>query len=275
MQGALASTALLDHVLRHVQITTRLCSRQVRERGYVLESRTCNDWNFIYLIDGSATWVLEDTPYHLPTNHLILVPPGIPHHAYGPGKLVIASLHFHAHLPGGRDLFEVVTTARTLHVEKGSRLQRLFIQAAEEFDRDALPQMPHWCGLVFNEFLRTCAAAGKLGRGLDPVVADVLTYLEAHLSTEVTSATLAAHAGYTIQHLNRLFRRQLGDTPLRIHASMRLDRAVVLLASGERTVKAVAHAVGFADPAYFSRQFTASFGRSPRMCARISLPDSP
>ena len=219
------------------------------------------------VVKGSATWVLEDTPYHLSTNHLILVPPGTPHHAHGPGNIVIASLHFHARLPGGRDLFEVVTTALTMQVQNGSRLQRLFTQAAEEFDRDALPQMPHWCGLILNEYLRACAAVGHLGRGLDPVVADILTYLESHLSIEVTSATLADVAGYTIQHLNRLFRKQLGDTPLRIHAGMRLDRAAILLASGERTVKAVATAVGFTDPAYFSRQFTARFGRNPRMIA--------
>lgn len=264
-----ASTALLEHVLRHMQITTHLCSRQVRENGYVLEERTCSDWNLIYVLKGSATWVLSGVAHELPEHQLILVPPGISHHAFGPGHIVIASLHFHAHLPGGRDLFEVVKVPRTLAVAATAHLHQLFQHAVDEYDRDALPQMPHWCGLILNEFLRTCAASNQLGRGIDPVIAEVLTYLEHHLAQEVTLTELAVHAGYTAQHLNRLFRRQLGDTPLRIHAGIRLDRAAALLAPGERTIKAVAAAVGFNDPAYFSRLFTARFGRSPRSISHV------
>jgi len=270
-----ASNALLEHVLRHMQITTHLGSRQVRENGYVLEERTCNDWNFIYLLKGSATWVLSGVAHELPERHLILVPPGIAHHAFGPGCIVIASLHFHAHLPGGRDLFEVVTVPRTLAVTATAHLHRLFQQAADEYDRDALPQMPHWCGLILNEFLRTCAATNQLGRGLDPVIADVLTYLEHHLAQEVTLTALAAHAGFTPQHLNRLCRRQLGDTPLRIHTGMRLDRAAALLATGKRTIKAVAAAVGYHDPAYFSRLFKAHFGNNPRSTTQADYQEAP
>lgn len=272
-----AGSALLDYVLRHVQLTTFVCSRQVRERGYELEARTCADWNLIYLLQGSATWVLNGEPFHLPTHHLILVPPGVPHHAHGPGRIRIGSLHFTAHLPAGRDLFDVITLPRTLAIDPTSRLHRLLAQAAEEYDlpeREARPQMPHWCALVVNELLRTSAANGQLGRRLDPLVADVLGHLERHLDADLTLTDLAEHAGFTPQHLNRLFRRQLGDTPLRIHAGMRMDRAAALLATGERTVKSVATAVGFADPAYFSRLFTARFGRSPRdVAARGALRD--
>lgn len=243
-------------------MATFLCSRQDRAAGYVLERRTCADWNFIHLQTGTATWVLDGVEHPLATGDLIAVPPGVPHHAHGPGRIRIGSLHLTASLPGGRDLFDLVSAPRVLSVPAGSRLDTLLRLAADEFDRDAAPQMPHWSALILKEWLRACG--DRLTRRLDPVLAEVLAHLEAHLADDLSLDDLATLSGYTPQHLNRLFRGALGSTPLRIHTDLRLRKAADLLSRGHLSVAGVAEAVGFADPAYFSRQFTARFGRAPR-----------
>lgn len=258
-------SAFLSYVLRQVQVTAFHCSRQERERGYLLEPRTCRDWNFIYLMRGSATWVIEDQATVLATGDLIAVPPGVKHHAYGRGRIRIGSLHLTAALPGGRDLFELVSIPRVLSVVPGSRLDTLFRLAMDEFDRDPQPaQMPAWCALVLREWLTTCAASGRLDRAIDSTVAEILAHLEQHLGGDLALTELAERSGFTAQHLNRLFRRHLGATPLQIHTDLRLRRAAILLSDGTRTVKGVAEAVGYADAAYFSRLFSARFGRTPR-----------
>ncbi len=258
-------SAFLSYLLRHVQVTSFTCSRQDRANGYLLDQRTCRDWNFIYLMQGSATWVVENEAIVLATGDLIAVPPGMAHHAYGKGRIRIGSLHLTAALPGSRDLFELISAPRTLSVVPGSRLDTLFRLAMDEFERDPQPsQMPAWCALVLREWLTTCAAADNLDRRIDPTVAEMLTYLERHLGADLALAELAERSGFTAQHLNRLFRRHLGATPLQIHTDLRLRRAATLLNDGSRTVKSVAEAVGYADPAYFSRLFSARFGRTPR-----------
>ena len=260
-----SSTAFVTYLLRHAQVTAYHCSRQIREHGYVLEPRTMRDWNFIYLIEGAVTWVVGGTPTTLAPGDLVVVPPGVPHHAHGPGRIRIGSLHLTAALPGGRDLFEAVSAPPLLSVPPGARLDLLLRLAADEFDRDPQPsQMPAWCALVLREWLLANAAAGRLDRAIDPLVAELLAFLEQHLAEDLTLADLAQRAGFTPQHLNRLFRRHLGATPLQIHGDLRLRHAAVLLAEGTRTVKAVAAQVGYADAAYFSRLFTARFGRTPK-----------
>jgi len=45
---------------------------------------------------------------------------------------------------------------------------------------------------------------------------------------------------------------------------MKMEHACHLLDSGDLSVKAVAGALGYDDPLYFSRQFSRTIGMSPR-----------
>jgi len=105
---------------------------------------------------------------------------------------------------------------------------------------------------------RISAAAG-LGR-LQPVLA-ALTHRPAH---PWDADTLAALIGVTPQHLGRLFRRSLGQSPLEYLGRMRLNRALQLLVERpDLRVHEVGAAVGYPDANYFIRLFRRHEGRTP------------
>jgi AraC family transcriptional regulator of adaptative response / methylphosphotriester-DNA alkyltransferase methyltransferase len=79
----------------------------------------------------------------------------------------------------------------------------------------------------------------------------------------VTLDQLASRSGFSPQHLNRVFRRTLGVTPLQYLNRRRMEHAAALLRDGRLTVSAVGQQVGFADPYYFSRVFSQHFKQSP------------
>jgi AraC-like DNA-binding protein len=79
----------------------------------------------------------------------------------------------------------------------------------------------------------------------------------------VTLSELAKRAGFSAQHLNRVFREILGVTPLQYLARTRMERAATLLRNDDLTVGAVGKRVGFDDPYYFSRVFSQHFKKSP------------
>jgi len=69
-------------------------------------------------------------------------------------------------------------------------------------------------------------------------------------------------------HMSRstLFRRcreLLGASPLDVLSEIRLEQAALWLGHAERSVQSVAREVGFRNPSYFTRRFTAHFGVSP------------
>ncbi len=98
-----------------------------------------------------------------------------------------------------------------------------------------------------------------MGR-LQPVLA-ALAHRPAH---GWDADTLAALIGVTPQHLARLFRRSLGQSPLEYLGRLRLNRALQLLVDRpDLRIHEVGAAVGYPDPNYFIRLFRRHEGRTP------------
>lgn len=260
---------LLQFVLSHLRVSTNVCSRQRHEHGYSLERRTIPDYNLIFVTRGRPAWVIEDQAYALEPGALLIVPPNVWHHGYcSTRRVTLGSIHVEAALPGGQDVFDLLRPARRLRFTAATPLDAYLRGALAEFDRPSLRDtrlmLESWARLTTIELFRQAHEQGLLRpRAIDPVVAKVLDHLTARVDRPMTLDDLAAFAGYTPQHLNRMFRRVLGVTPLQYLSRLRMDGAAALLVEGRLTVKAVAEASGYDDPYYFSRAFKRHFGRSP------------
>jgi transcriptional regulator GlxA family with amidase domain len=149
-----------------------------------------------------------------------------------------------------------------------------------EYDRpdeaEAIALQAHWAELIVREFFRYCANVGRLGaKALDPTVAAVLDGFRKRLHAPVELTSLATSVGFSPQHLNRLFRRALGVTPLQCLASMRMEQAAQWLRDGRWSIKSIAEKCGYDDPYYFSRQFHQRWGVSPSDYRQGASSDSP
>jgi AraC-like DNA-binding protein len=80
----------------------------------------------------------------------------------------------------------------------------------------------------------------------------------------VTLADLSKAAHVSPEYLCRLFRRHLNLGPLECSGLARLERAASLLVRSNLSVKEIADAVGFASPYHFSAKFRKVYGVSPR-----------
>ncbi len=263
------STTLLTHVLDCMRVRTFMCSRQQHEHGYSMARRIIRDWNFIYVTRGLPVWVVGEEAFPLKPYELILVPPGIPHHATCRSEQVtLGSLHVTITLPNGQDVFQLLGPPHRQTIIPGSRFDLYFRSFMNEFDRpveERKQMFPGWAHLITRELFRDNDARHLLQpRTADPVVIDVLTFIKRHLDKPLTLDALATHAGYSPQHLNRVFQRVLGTTPLKYLAATRLETAAeLLLRHHEFSVAHIAKKVGHTDPAYFTRQFHQRFQMTP------------
>ena len=261
--------ALIQFVLQHMRIKTNVCTRQSRNNGYTLELRTVHDYNLLFSLRGRFVWVIDGEKTVFNTGELLIMQPGIIHHGYSTTKRAdLLSLHVEATLPGGQDVFELLVPPRVQTVARTSRLSQYLHQAADEFKRDDraayMRMLRSWCRLISLELITFDAASGLLQhREMDPLIIELLDELDDRLDRPTTLNELADHAGFTPQHLNRVFRNVLGVTPLQYLAHRRMEYAAELLTEGKLTVKAVAQRVSFDDPYYFSRLFKQHFGKSP------------
>jgi AraC-like DNA-binding protein len=99
--------------------------------------------------------------------------------------------------------------------------------------------------------------------GRDQRVEQMLAYIRENYRGPVTRQALGIRFGMTPEHVNYLFKKELNVTPTMVINRERCIRAYDLLNRHGLSVKEAAYAVGFHDPAYFSRVFRGLMHQPP------------
>ncbi|MBL4701322.1 MAG: helix-turn-helix transcriptional regulator [Phycisphaeraceae bacterium] len=86
------------------------------------------------------------------------------------------------------------------------------------------------------------------------------TYRLPHLCLSDVAKSASVHP----DHLGRLFRKQMRQTPMQYLKRLRMNRATILLRQSDLSIGEIALEVGFIDPLHFSRVFRQQIGQ----CAR-------
>ena len=98
----------------------------------------------------------------------------------------------------------------------------------------------------------------------DRPIRQVLTLMHGNLVHGWTLEELGQQAGLSRSALAERFRSALGDTPLNHLRTLRMQKAMQLLADTRQTLEQVAQAVGYQDAFGFSKVFKRTTGQSPR-----------
>ncbi len=120
-------------------------------------------------------------------------------------------------------------------------------------------------GAAIGALLDPLRHATGSARGL---VARARAYIEGHYQERLSLSKVAAHLHVSANYLSRVFRRVTGETLTRYVHRVRLERALPLLASGERTISEVAYLVGYQNYRDFYRNFVKQKQKSPRQLRR-------
>lgn len=91
----------------------------------------------------------------------------------------------------------------------------------------------------------------------------VTDWMEQHLQQPFNLGALAAMAGMSEFHFNRLFRRATGMPPSQYQIRLRLDAARRQLRETEISVVTIANDVGYSNPSHFAQLFRRHTGLSP------------
>lgn len=184
--------------------------------------------------------------------------------------------HYLRALPGYHALFALEPQYRQQHAFLG-RLQvgmadldeigTLITHISSELDRRDAGYVPvvlaHFSHLLV--YLARCYARMTSPPAQEVLrVAATVTYLETHYMDRITLqelADIACMSPFTFLHV---FKQAMGIPPIAYLIETRIRNAVALLHDTSMCITEIASAVGFADSNYFTRQFKAIMGISPR-----------
>lgn len=88
-------------------------------------------------------------------------------------------------------------------------------------------------------------------------------YISRNFTKDITVKSIAAHLHITENHLIKLFKNELYQTPNRYILELRLIYARYLLLHSDESVQQIAYSCGFNTPSYFTKRFVQRFGMLP------------
>lgn len=106
----------------------------------------------------------------------------------------------------------------------------------------------------------------------DERIESVCFYLRQNPSGRFSLDELAKSAGLSKKYFSRMFRKQVGVSPMEYQLKVRMNFAGFLLEDTGRTIKQIAFDTGYDDQYTFSRQFKKVFNVSPSIYRKIRQP---
>lgn len=119
-------------------------------------------------------------------------------------------------------------------------------------------------GIVYQLVSRFLKEAGPKEEVGDDRVQKALSYIRKNIGKKMDLGELAEMLCMSKDHFIRIFKKETGESPINYITSRKLERAMLLLATEDTPVKAIAFSLGFDDHSYFNRVFKAHIGMTPQ-----------
>ncbi|TDB80568.1 AraC family transcriptional regulator [Micromonospora sp. KC721] len=221
----------------------------------------------IMCADGSGWCEVAGARHDVGPNEVLIIPAAVSHQYYAAEAEPWSIWWLHVTGDDVPDLLSAIgltVAAPTAPMTDPFRAFALAESICDELARDeTAASLTAAAGAAWN--LLAQLAAERDGRGVtrEPI-ARVQDYLRAHLSASLNIRQLAELAGYSTSHFSARFRSLTGFSVTEYTKRLRMARARQLLVASALSIAEIAAAVGYHDPFYFSRHFTAVNGMSPR-----------
>lgn len=244
----------------------------------VFGPRRMKDYEFVWLLRGSAVWSTGDDDHLLRPGTLALARPGmVDCYRWDPQRpSTHAYVHFALtavdHLP---EPWPAVRSLSALPVLDG--ICRYLLQLAGDPSAESAARRDQLLELMTDIFV-----TGPIPRG-DPGLPQIMITIAGQVRADwdrqgirpLAVGALAAAAGISAGHLHRLFREHVGHGPSRALELIRLARAAGTLRRSSASIAEISGLTGFANPYHFSRRFRGAYGMPPGRYRDAADPPDP
>lgn len=98
----------------------------------------------------------------------------------------------------------------------------------------------------------------------DNLCGKITAYIQANYCSRLSLNDISEHFGYTSSYINRIFKKELGISPLQYITDLKIKKAKELLRVAQpMDIQDIAAAIGYEDARYFSRVFKNETGMTP------------
>jgi AraC-like DNA-binding protein len=230
----------------------------------------CNRYALAWIVDGGGTTWLDQTAIGTrPGSVLLMRPDMLLRHDWGTRRSVQSYLvfDFDGLAPGWPKL---TSWPLFRHLDPGEFIFSLwrYVLAAEQGDGARSATLQPGVELLLRMFLtgktaELAATSPSLSDAVERALAFIQTRFQARPDADLRLEQVARHARISVQHLCRLFKRELGSSPMECLRLLRVEGTASLLERQDLNLATIADRVGYSSQFHLSRSFKQHYGVTP------------
>jgi AraC-like DNA-binding protein len=255
------------------------------------------DWNWkdvyspfarlYYVKSGRARTYIRDREYELEAGHLYLTPPFSLHQDECDDYFSLYYIHFYEDVTNRESIFDkydfpVKLPASALDLPLIERLQSIHpdrylvnidpkmydnpltlsqnVAYNEKLPHHTLIETQSILSLLMSHFLEFRV---KKSFDKDIRVNRSLQYIHEHIGQDISVQELAAIVCVSKDHFIRLFKKEMLLTPIKYIHSKKIEKAQLLLLTGDSPIRDIALDLSFDNISYFNKIFKQYTGKTP------------
>lgn len=239
----------------------------------------CIELNFV--LSGSGKYRIDDQIYEVTEGDIIFINPGMYHQALTDGKGKPATEFFigftDINFYGMKPNYFSISDSPVFHTS--GELRQKISKLISSMDTESAGWKPGRYFMLRSYLVQLLLllvrtthqtpAESQKGYAFESVnrkyiVEQIISYFEDHYAERISLDQIAENIYLSPFYINKLFKHETGETPIRYLINIRLEHAKELLEQGKCiSIQDVAGQVGYDDAYHFSKLFKKKYGMSP------------
>ncbi|MDR3709074.1 MAG: AraC family transcriptional regulator [Capsulimonadaceae bacterium] len=263
-------TVFLPFALETLQIDVGQMGIATYPPGASYGPRTVREWEFIWLMEGDAVYTRGRVSVDAPQESMILCRPGEDDHFLWDPVRRTRHAYFRFHMLDPYSILPSIDDWPLVRqIWSGddlmASLYRHILTWGNSDDRELLRMdVAHLLSVFFSGQSAVGSVRQKnASQAIEVACSYIYDRIDADPSAPIPLGELAEAAHVSPEHLCRLFKAALNQSPAKTVRLIRLERAATLLLRSNYSIGQIAEIFGFATPYHFSSSFKQEFGKSP------------
>ncbi len=242
-----------------------------------------------YVLSGTGKYNIDNEIYDVKEGDLLILNPGVMHQALPGDHGNVATTEFFVgfsdiQLPDyPYNYLPIPNGGHIMHTAGEFRQKIARICAAMEAENTVCKEgryfmlksyLMQMILLVVREQSETIPTAGSYAFesvNKKYVVERIVTYFEEHYSEKISLDQIAENMYLSPFYISKIFKSEIGDTPIRHLINIRLEKAKNLLEiDKDSSIQEIAAMVGYDDAYHFSKLFKKRYGMSPSQVRKMA-----
>lgn len=251
------------------------------------------DWNWknvsspfarVYMVEqGQAKVIMHDGDFTITPNHLYLIPPHVIHSYENDETFTL----YYFHIYNEYDIFscfnfsfevdvgelEVMMVKRLLEINPGRNLKysnpkiydnfNNLLDTISENNKNAFSQDVETDSILKILLLRFLSSASVKHRVNDSRISKAVRYIRENVEKNIYVKDLAEICFLDKDYFTRLFKKEMGCTPMQYLMQKKIEKAQISLLTGRTNIKNIAYDLSFNSISHFCTSFKKITGVSP------------